>query len=265
MHLAAAAAPVAVGGRQIASHDLQIRSVPARTVPHDLSDSMIALAGRSLPGLDAGAYVRARLACYERALVATAAGRITAFVLVDDAHEVRGAQLVYVGPLFSERSAYLPLFVALVRELLARRRPFHVLAEVQCPKIVLAFEQLFWRSALPRLDGSAVPDDARVVARAFARSISHMGALDEQRMATRADGGTTLYVPRPGYEPVTSWLERRGVVLARGDSQLLLVSCLGTRAERARLSLEMSAGAAALRDYASAKRRMLARFEGGAR
>jgi hypothetical protein len=209
-----------------------------------LRAELAAFAEAVLPG--SGAYVESRLDVYDEAVVARSPDGVAACELIQ-AFDVDGAHFVYLGPLFSRRGAYFPLFAWYVGRLAesAPDRPLYLAAEVQSPEVLLAFHALFPHSAFPRVEDGGAPADAREAAEALAARLDHLGALEPGTLATRS--GQTLYAPRPGCEPVLEWLRARGIDPARGDSQLVVLRAGASVWERAVFFLELAEGLEALR------------------
>jgi hypothetical protein len=221
--------------------------------------AMLDLAASCCPRIDASAYLPARLAHYDYAIVSEAAGELLAFELVQEFEE-RGERHVYLGPLFSRRVACVPMFVDFIASIVATtRRPFHFVAEVQNPHVALVLKQLFFRSSFPRLESGEVPARVRRIAARFRARLPHIGPLDPRSLSAR--GSETLFRPTPAYAPVIDWMERRNVDLAAGDSQLFVVSCDGSISAREALARELRLGADALADWPACKRTMLRRFD----
>jgi len=222
-------------------------------------DAMLDLASSCCPRLDVRAYLAPRLSRYDYAIVREAEGELLAFELVQDFEE-GGDRHVYLGPLFSRRVACVPMFVEFFAAI-ARTSPrgFHLLAEVQNPRIALVLKRLFLRSSFPRLDSPTHPPTVDRVVRRFCARIPHIGPVEPGSL--RGRGSETLFRHAPAYESIVRWMRRRGVNLEQGDSQLFVVSCDGSTAARAALSLDLETGGRALEDWPACKRQMLDAFE----
>ena len=225
--------------------------------------AMTDLASSCCPKEGVGDYVGSRLSRYDYGIFSERDGVLQAFMMLQEFVE-RGERHVYLGPLFSCEGACVPMFTAFFEGL--ARSPssgFHLLAEVQNPRIALVFKRLFLRSSFPKLDSVSVPSRALVVVDRFCARLSHIGPVDLP--ALRGRGTDTLFCPSPAYDPVRQWMRRRGVDLEAGDAQLFVVTCDGSRADRTRVGLDLSSGVRALGAWPSCKRTMLQRFERGAR
>jgi hypothetical protein len=224
-----------------------------------LGPALAAFAEGKLPG--AGAYVTGRLRVYDAVIFATRDERIAAFELVQD-FDVKRTRFVYLGPLFSRLGAYVRLFAWYVGRLAAEDpgRPLYLAAEVQSPEVLLTLYTLFPHSAFPCIEDGGAPPDVRGAAEALAERLDHLGALDPATLATRS--GETLYVARPGWEPVLGWLRQRGIDPARGDSQLVIVRAGASVGERAGFLRELSEGLESLRPGGGGRERVLAGFRG---
>jgi hypothetical protein len=225
-------------------------------------DAMLALATSCCPRLDARAYLSPRLSRYDYAIVSERGGELLAFELVHEFEE-NGERHIYLGPLFSRRVACVPMFVEFF-ETLASRSPggFHLLAEVQNPRIALVLKRLFLRSSFPRLDSFALPANVETIVARFTARFAHVGPVEFPSL--RGRGSETLFRRSPAYASVVRWMGRRGVNLEHGDSQLFVVSCDGSPSSRAALGDELANGAHALEDWTACKRTMLDAFDRGA-
>lgn len=221
-------------------------------------DGMVALAAVTAPGFDAADYLGRRAEHYDRVAMTTEGESLLAFQLVEEFEE-RGERHVYLGPLFSRGSAATTLFLWLFDGLLSDPRPFHLLTEVQSPRVALLFKRLLPTASWPRLQGEVVPVDVSATVRRYARNIDHIGELDPFSLSTRHE--ETLYRGPEGYEAVVGWLARRGVDLARGDAQILVTSVGASAADRAAVRFEVWQGTLALSDWSACKADTLSWFE----
>jgi hypothetical protein len=206
-------------------------------------------------------YLAPRLQSYGRAVCTSDAGGLAAFELIDEFEE-SGERCIYLGPLFSRGGACVPLFCGFVQGLLEQPAPFHLLAETQNPEATLLFKTLFAAASYPQFDDKALPADIVRVAERFAARLDHIHDFDAANLATRS--GETLFRRKPGCEAVLGWLERRGVFLDRGDSQVLVLSC-PSAPQRAAALADFREGVRRLASWAQERPRMLACFERGAR
>ena len=216
-----------------------------------LREEMIALARGACAGIDAGAYCATRFDRYPSVLWSRdATGRLDAFLLYERFEE-DGATFLYLGPLFSRGGAFLPMFVAEVRRLLATERgPIHWLCEAQNPAIVHAFRALFPFDVHPRRTRLYVSLEARRTVARFARRIPHIGPVDYSTFTTA--GSESLF--RPGTRSsLVRTIRGRTVDLAGGRSLLLLASCGASRLARARIELGITLGVAALEAHRRAR------------
>jgi hypothetical protein len=220
--------------------------------------AMVALAAAGRPGFDATAYLARRAEHYDRVAVAREGGALFAVQLLQEFEE-DGARHVYLGPLFSRTTSSTALFAWLFDELLADPRPFHLLTEVQSPRVALLFKRLFPVSSWPLLDRATPPSEVTATATRYARRLDHVGALDLSTLSTRY--AETLYRGPEGYDAVVAWMAQRGVDLDRGDAMIFLVSVGRSKAERASVRFEMWQGLLALQDWPACKHETLAWFE----
>lgn len=167
-------------------------------------------------------FVEPRLKIYDDVILAYDDQWITSFGMVQE-FDLDETHYAYIGPLFSRRGAYLPLFTWYAGQLAERAagRRLFLAAEVQNPEVLLAFHILFSESVYPRIEGGPLPDDIRDAVATFAAQLSHIGAVDPVRLTTHSE--CSLFVPRVGYEPVMDWFRRRKIDLAGGDNQFTIV------------------------------------------
>jgi hypothetical protein len=250
-------------GRERAS-ELRFSRVALSQLEASRRAGMLELARRSCPHLDVESYLLPRFADYDYAIAIEAGSRLLAFELIQE-FESAGERYVYLGPLFSREGACVPLFSAFFDSLFydSSGVAFHLLTEAQNPRVALLFKRMFLRSSYPRLADGFIPERARQVAREFAQQLPHLGAVELTNLSTRSR--QTLFRAPGEYAAVVDWMTRRGVHLAQGDSQLLVVTCEGSLAARAALRVEVWFGERALGAARGCKRRMLDRFERGAR
>lgn len=227
-----------------------------------LGAALTAFAEGKLPG--AGKYVTSRLGAYDAVIVAANGTEIAAFELIQS-FDAEGARFVYLGPLFSRRGAYLPLFAWHVGQLATDNpeRPLYLAAEVQSPRALLALHALFPHCAFPRIEDGTVTAEVRAAAAILAEHLGHIEGLDLATLATHAD--ETLYTAQPGCEPVMSWLHQRGIDLARGDNQLVIVRAGASIRERTLLLLQLLLGVESLRPGGEGPRQALAAFQSALR
>jgi hypothetical protein len=222
-------------------------------------DAMLELASACCPRIDMRAYLAPRLSRYDYAIVREAEGELLAFELMQEFQE-HGDRHVYLGPLFSRRVACVPMFVEFFETLASSSpRGFHLLAEVQNPRIALVLKRLFLRTSYPRLDSFALPTEIEEVVRRFCAKIPHVGPVELPSL--RGRGSETLFRSAPAYGAVVRWMRRRGVNLEGGDSQLIVVSCDGSTPSRAALKLDLERGSRALEDWRACKGAMLDAFD----
>jgi len=221
-------------------------------------EAMVALAAAGRSGFDAAAYLAHRAEIYDRVAVARDGGAVLAIQLLQEFEE-QGVRHVYLGPLFARTTSSTALFAWLFDELLADPRPFHLLTEVQSPRVALLFKRLFPVSSWPSFDSRVPPVDVAATARRYARRLDHIGAFDPIALSTQY--AETLYRGPEGYDAVVAWMARRGVDLERGDAMIFLVSVGASKAERAGVRFEMWQGLLEVEDWAVCKVETLRWFE----
>lgn len=231
------------------------RRMPLAGVGASVRSAMLALAERSCRA-DVHSYLLPRLDAYDDAIVRFKSGELQAFQLIQE-REIDGERYVYLGPLFSTAGACIPLFTSFFESLADDKRPFHLLAEVQSPRVALVLKRLFLRTSFPRIRRAALPARVTAIASRFASALPHVGPFDD---ALTVHSAETLQRSASGYEAVAAWMARRGADLYQGGTQAFVVSC-GSRAARELARLDLWMGASALQDWRVCKARMIARFE----
>ena len=190
---------------------LAISSVPTSSIsPFDRVDAL-ALAAR-VGGRSAAEYLDSRFHRYATLHLARAASGLAALMLTDRA-EWQGVELHYVGPVFSARRAYLPLFKNLILQLCETDKPFVLAAEVESPLVVRDMRRLFPRWIYPRCATSAVPEALRAAAAATAQAFSHIEDLDLETFTSKRSNGLGQGLPD----------------VDASRYQLLLLPCFGQR------------------------------------
>jgi hypothetical protein len=188
---------------------LAISSLPTSSLgPRDRLDAR-SLAAR-MGGRSAAEYLDSRFPRYETLHLAHAASGLAALMLTDRA-DWQGVELHYVGPVFSTRRAYLPLFKEFVLQRCEAERPFLVAAEVESPLVCRDMRRLLPRWIYPRRATDAVPEALRAAATATAQAFSHIEDFDLESFTTRRTQGLGLGLPD----------------LDASRYQLLLLPCFG--------------------------------------
>jgi hypothetical protein len=188
---------------------LAISSLPTSSLgPVDRLDSL-SLAAR-MGGRNAAEYLDARFSRYATLHLARAASGLAALMLTDRA-DWQGVELHYIGPVFSTRRAYLPLFKEFVLRLCETERPFVVAAEVESPLVCRDMRRLLPRWVYPRHADGAAPAPLQAAATAAAQAFSHIEDLDLASFTTRRTQGLGHGLPD----------------LNASRYQLLLLPCFG--------------------------------------
>jgi hypothetical protein len=211
--------------------------------------------------IQAGAakYLNERKSVYHAAVAVEQRQKFLAVALVQEFASA-DRRFAYLGPLFSTRGGYLPLFAWYSARLVAQgpEQSLYLAAEIQSPEVLLAFALLFPQSSFPRIEDGAIPPDVRAAAEVFAARLDHIGTLNPDNLATRSE--ETLYAPRPRCEPVMQWLRRRGIDPARGDSQLVVVRGNASPWDNAAFLVELAEGRLSLEPGGHGRERALERF-----
>ncbi|MFY0545537.1 hypothetical protein [Brevibacillus sp. H7] len=207
-------------------------------------------------------YLKRRFSSYHSVLTAHDEQGLAAFQLIQQF--TRNDQLfLYLGPLFSQRKAYLPMFLAAFDRWLAGNhgRTVHLMAEIQNPEILLVFKTLFFHTSYPILHTAAIPPSVQETARIFASRFDHISQLDTRNLSTR--GEDSLYQSKKGTEDILAWMRSRGVHVERGDSQILLLTAGGSLRERHRIKADLLHGKMMLRQWRLFRPIMLRKFKEG--
>ena len=166
---------------------LAISSLPTSSLgPVERLDAL-SLAAR-VGGRSASEYLDARFRRYATLHLARAAGGLAALMLTDRA-DWQGVELNYVGPVFSNRRAYLPLFTDFLLRLCESERPFVVAAELESPLVCRDMRRLLPRWIYPRHATSEVVEPLRAAAVATAQAFSHIEDLDLASFTTKRSQG----------------------------------------------------------------------------
>ncbi len=185
------------------------------------------------PSFDAD-YLARRWSAYPQVIMARDDEGLVAFELVD-VRRVRGRALVYLGPLFSKRAAFVHLFAHVFERWLATQAPFCMGMEIESAKVLATLTRLLPESAVPRGD-EPPPAWARPVARLFAVSFPHVHGLDLATLTTANDdpiGGALGGAPR--------------------RYRMALVTCDGSPEARERLGSELRRGLATMERRAATR------------
>ncbi len=198
--------------------------VPTADLSAELAFELFALAAEAAgPSFDRTDLER-RLALYPSVAIVRDHLGLAAFALLDVRR--RGIELVYLGPLFSRRGAYVALFAGCIERWLDSGEPFCMGVEIENPLVRDVLSVLLLpTSAYPR-PGDPASEVVRALARIFGAEFPHLAGLDDRTMTTAADGA-----------------RRRG--FASGRSQLALVPCTSPAARQA-LRAELARGVESL-------------------
>ncbi len=248
-----------VGGESI---NMKIESLMMKDVTEQQMQAFIDMGNTVCPALLPTEYLRQRFSSYERIVTAHDRQGLASFQLIQEF--VHNDQYyVYLGPLFSRRKAYLPMFLTSLDRWLAdnRDRTVHFMAEIQNPEILLVFKTLFLHTSFPLLHTCDVPSAVQETARIFASRIDHISQLDTRNLSTH--GEDTLYQPKNGFPDILNWLRARGVDVERGDSQILLLTAGASIRERQRLRADLFRGKLMLRQWRRFRPMMLRKFKEG--
>ncbi|QQE76390.1 hypothetical protein KDJ56_10930 [Brevibacillus composti] len=212
--------------------------------------------------LDLARYLSSKWEAYPQILMAKSEHGMAAFQLLH-AFACNGEHYLYLGPLFSERGAYLRMFLHFY-ESLQKAYPaetFHLMAELQNPELMIIFKTLFRRASYPALTGEAIPEKARETARIFADRLKHIEQLDLQKLSTCSRH--TLYRKKAASPVLLSWLGARGIYPEEGGSQILLHSSPPAPALRKRVKHDLNRGLFMLKHWSRFRDVMLKKFEEG--
>jgi hypothetical protein len=241
---------------------MKIECRTLRSLTDEQKQECIELANAVCPAQDQTAYLQNRLHTYEAILTARDRHGLAAFQLMqrftkDEQH------YLYLGPLYSRRKAYLPLFLSSFEGWMRtyRKDPFHVMAEIQNPDILLVFKALFLHTAYPQLHTVDIPLRVQQTARIFAEELNHISHLEPSKLSTRSN--QTLYLPKPGKDAVLEWLRARNVHLEQGDSQILLLTVPRSYLGRQKIRADLLRGKLMLKQWHRFYPLMLRKFKEG--
>ena len=203
-----------------------LSSVDVANLSPELLRELFALAADAGgPSFDP-AQLERRLARYPTVLVARDARGLAAFSFVDV--KSRGAHLVYLGPLFSRRGAYVSLFAAYLEQWLDGAERFCLGIEIANPLVRDVLALVLPTTAQPRR-GEEPSETLRSLARVFAVEFRHhVRGLDARSLTMLTDETPS---------------ERRD---ASRPCQLVLVPCLDDSHESIRAELKRGLEALAL-------------------
>ncbi len=161
-------------------------------LPPDVRRALFELAADATGPTFDPTYLERRLDTYPTIAIVRDAHGLAAFGLVDVRR--RDVHLVYLGPVFSKRGAYVLLFAHCLRTWLDSGEAFCIGAEIENPLVRGMLSLLLPTSAHPRVH--EVPSaNARELARLFARELPHIVDFDERTMTTAITA--TPSGPRP--------------------------------------------------------------------
>lgn len=139
---------------------------------------------RSGGGSGAAEYLEHRFERYATLHLARGERGLSALMLSDRA-AWNGVELCYIGPVFSRRRAYLPLFSDFVLRLCDARTPFIVCAEVESALVRRDMRRLLPRWIQPKAPSGAVSQSLRAAATAFAAAFPHIEDLELEGLTSR--------------------------------------------------------------------------------
>ncbi len=158
--------------------------------------------------------VDARLERYEWALTAheaTEANGLRAFIL-GQTRWIDGEQFFYLGPLYSTRGAFLPLFAYALRTVCANAGPWWLVAEIEHPRLYPLFCHLVPSSwPQPR---APIPPEAKDAARRLAQTLGHVEGLEESTLKTSCAGRPAQLVVARGRDRASATKVARDLALA---------------------------------------------------
>ncbi len=195
--------------------------VPTADVSEELTRELVSLAADAVGSSFDRGYVERRLSRYPSVAIARDLHGVAAFELLDVRR--RGMSLVYLGPLFSRRGAYVALFADCLRRFLDSGEPFCIGMEIENALVRDVLALLLPTCAHPRR-GEPPSEIGRALSRIFAAEFPHVKGLDELTMTTAID----------------EWSSGRSASLGR--YQLALVPCIGDSGARERLRAELERG-----------------------
>lgn len=166
---------------------LVVSSHPTSSIPTAGRTEIAALASYSTQASLAPGYLDAALERYPEAILVRAfgfAGPLRACMLVER-HASAAGRLVYCGPSFSSRGAYVRAFEELVTALCDEPGPFAIAMEIETPAVLRMLRRLLPTCSLPRSDGQAPTPDAQAMASSLLAMVSHVRDFDGLTMTSR--------------------------------------------------------------------------------
>ncbi|MEJ8544788.1 hypothetical protein [Brevibacillus borstelensis] len=242
---------------------IQIAFQPVSSLTELQRDACQALAETALPlaeSTDMADYLHERFQSYPFILHAQDDMGLAAFQLIDAFPDI-GEHFYYMGPLFSRRRAYLPMFLEYFRSTWQKHshETFHMLAELQNPDLLLTFKTLFRRTSYPALDALKAPAPVQKTAQIYANRLAHITHFQPSSLSSHH--AETLYRPGSGPEAVISWLHARGIEPEKGGSQMLLLSCPPCTEARSAIDHDLKRGLLMLRHWSRFRPFMLKKFK----
>jgi hypothetical protein len=204
-------------------------------------------------------YLSKRFPKYDFIIIAEQEDNIKAIQLVNQFQET-GAVYVYFGPVFSRIHYYLPMFLSFFESLLTQfnSKTLYLIAEIQIPELLVIFQTLFGRYVFPHIHSQEIPIDIQEAAVLCQSRLHHIENLNKDLLLTKSC--ETLYRPKKGYEDVEKWLEKRGVFLRQGDSQMVVVHVPEQERDRNELRNYMNDGIKQINDWKRTKSAMLEKY-----
>lgn len=207
-------------------------------------------------------YMREKINVYDEAVIAYGVKSIKAFHLIQRFEE-KETVYVYMGPLFSLRNAYLPMFDFFYNWIQEENenKQLYLMGEIQHPEILLVFTTLFGEYSYPQIKSSILPTNIVDAAQKIANRYDHIQEFNVERFSTYSS--VSLYQQNHIYSEVRQWLERRGIFFEKGFNQVLVVSVPSENEERLVMNEKYQESLMMFHDWKNNKWKMLQQFQEG--
>jgi hypothetical protein len=118
---------------------------------------------------------------------------LAAFLLFDRVERANERTLLYLGPLVSRDSAYLPLFAGLVDGWIHEPLGFWALAELESTRVHTSFHAVLPSFVISDQSAPEVRHHAAAVVDSFVRAFPHIHDFDPESFTTRRDEATSAF------------------------------------------------------------------------
>jgi hypothetical protein len=237
---------------------IEVREVAVLT-EHEKED-LISFAEKA--GSVQKSYLKERFLFYPHVIILRRNDKVGCFQFIEYLDE-RDETFIYLGPLFSKMSRFLPMFLDFfqnsVREIKAKT--LHLLAEIQNPEVFLLFKVLFGNYSYPHIHQTHIPSEVKRIAAFFSSQVSHMSTVNLENLSTKSK--ESLYHTKSQLHEVNHWLLKRGIDLMQGDNVLLIATVPLNQTERDKVVAQVNNGITITKNWREGKQLMLQQFKEG--